>query len=134
MYENEGSAQEATSTKLNNELKEYEDTIERKSAHLTLAKKQIAEIDPIISETIEAFEDFEFQHEISERYGKEENEVLNENNIIGRLAELEEFINTLITHVSYMRHSSNAPIAAIPVETLPPKDFTAKGEKIELFD
>ena len=60
------------------------------------------------------------------KYVKEESEVLNENNIVQRLAEVEEYVNTLLLQVSYKRQNKNASLAAIPIDTLPQKDFRAE--------
>ena len=47
----------------------------------------------------------------------------NETNIVMYLAELEEFISSLITYLAFKRDDPNAPISSIPLERLTQKDF-----------
>jgi hypothetical protein len=41
-----------------------------------------------------------------------------ENNIVQYLAELEEYISSLITYTAFKRDEPNAPISSIPLEKL----------------
>jgi hypothetical protein len=43
------------------------------------------------------------------------------------LAELEEFLSSLITYVAFKRDEPNAAIASIPLEKLNQKDFAKKN-------
>jgi hypothetical protein len=45
--------------------------------------------------------------------------VFSENNIIQYLAELEEYISSLITYSAFKRDEPNAAVSAIPLEKLP---------------
>ncbi len=47
----------------------------------------------------------------------------NESNIISYLAEVEEYISSLITYSAFKRDDPNAAISAIPLEKLNQKDF-----------
>jgi hypothetical protein len=49
-----------------------------------------------------------------------------ENNVIQYLAELEEYISSLITYVAYKRDEPHAAISAIPLDKLNAKDFNRK--------
>ena len=49
-----------------------------------------------------------------------------ENNIVQYLAELEEYISSLITYTAFKRDEPNAPISSIPLEKLSNKDFSKK--------
>lgn len=49
--------------------------------------------------------------------------VFNESNIISYLAELEEYISSLITYVAFKRDDPNAAISSIPLEKLSQKEF-----------
>ena len=53
----------------------------------------------------------------------EEGFVFNESNIVAYLAELEEYVSSLITYVAFKRDDPNAAISAIPLEKLTQKDF-----------
>jgi hypothetical protein len=44
--------------------------------------------------------------------------LFNENNIILYLAELEEYISSLITYVAFKRDDPNAAISSVPLERL----------------
>ena len=52
--------------------------------------------------------------------------VFNESNIIMYLAELEEFISSLITYLAFKRDDPNAAISSVPLERLTQKDFLKK--------
>jgi hypothetical protein len=82
-------------------------------------------VDPVLINTVASFADFDFQPEIATKHATgEATETLNETNIVARLGELEEYINTLVLQLSHKRNERNAQLAAIPVDTLPMKDFT----------
>jgi hypothetical protein len=49
-----------------------------------------------------------------------------ENNIVSYLAELEEYISSLITYTAFKREDANAPISSIPLEKLNTKEFSKK--------
>jgi hypothetical protein len=51
-----------------------------------------------------------------------------ENNIVSYLAELEEYISSLITYTAFKRDEPNAAIASIPLDKLEVKEFH-KGDK-----
>jgi hypothetical protein len=50
----------------------------------------------------------------------------NESNIVSYLAELEEYINSLLTYTAFKRDDPNAAISAIPLEKLTQKEFHRK--------
>jgi len=50
----------------------------------------------------------------------------NESNIVQYLAELEEYISSLITYTAFKKDDPNAAISAIPLEKLNQKDFQRK--------
>lgn len=56
----------------------------------------------------------------------EEGFTFNESNIVHYLAELEEYISSLITYTAFKRDDPNAAISAIPLEKLNQKDFQRK--------
>jgi hypothetical protein len=49
--------------------------------------------------------------------------VFTENNIVQYLAELEEYISSLITYTAFKRDDANAATSSIPLENLNHKDF-----------
>lgn len=56
----------------------------------------------------------------------DENTMFNENNIIQYLAELEEYISSLITYAAFKRDDPNAAISSVPLEKLNQKEFNKK--------
>jgi hypothetical protein len=56
----------------------------------------------------------------------DENTIFNEHNIVQYLAELEEYISSLITYVAFKRDDPNAAISSVPLEALNQKEFNKK--------
>lgn len=54
-----------------------------------------------------------------------------ENNIVSYLAELEEYISSLITYTAFKKDDPNAPISSIPLDNLNTKDHQEKVMSIE---
>ena len=54
-----------------------------------------------------------------------------ENNIVQYLAELEEYISSLITYTAFKREDPNAAISSIPLEKLNKKEFQKKTMQID---
>jgi hypothetical protein len=59
--------------------------------------------------------------------------VFTENNIVQYLAELEEYISSLITYSAFKRDEPNAAISAIPLEKLNQKEFNKKDITVTLM-
>ena len=57
--------------------------------------------------------------------------VFTENNIVAYLAELEEYISSLITYMAFKRDEPNAATSAIPLEQLNDKKFGQRDLEIE---
>jgi len=49
--------------------------------------------------------------------------IFTENNIVSYLAELEEYMSSLITYTAFKKEDPNAPICSIPLEKLNNKNF-----------
>ena len=49
--------------------------------------------------------------------------IFTENNIVSYLAELEEYISSLITYTAFKRDEPNAAISSIPLDKLEVKEF-----------
>lgn len=63
---------------------------------------------------------------VAQKMSYEEGFVFNESNIISYLAEVEEYISSLITYSAFKRDDPNAAVSAIPLEKLNQKDFNRK--------
>lgn len=55
---------------------------------------------------------------VAQKMSYEDGFTFNESNIINYLAELEEYISSLITYTAFKRDDPNAAISAIPLEKL----------------
>ena len=53
----------------------------------------------------------------------EEGTQFNEQNVTFFLAELEEYISSLITYISFRQDNPHAALSSIPLDKLPNKDF-----------
>lgn len=54
-----------------------------------------------------------------------------ENNIVSYLAELEEYISSLITYNAFKREDPNAAISSIPLDQLQEKQFVKKKDQFD---
>ena len=61
----------------------------------------------------------------------DENTVFNETNVVQHLAELEEYISSLITYVAVKKEDPNAAISSVPFEKLNNKEFNKKEMVID---
>lgn len=59
--------------------------------------------------------------------------IFNESNIVSYLAELEEYISSLITYTAFKKDDPNAAISAIPLEKLNQKDFQRKDLAVSFY-
>ena len=57
--------------------------------------------------------------------------IFTEHNIIHYLAEVEEYISSLITFVAFKRDDPNAAISSVPLEKLNQKEFNKKEIQID---
>lgn len=54
-----------------------------------------------------------------------------ENNIVSYLAELEEYISSLITYTAFKRDEPNAAISSIPLDKLEVKEFNKQKMTVD---
>ena len=67
---------------------------------------------------IKLFKHSKFYLSVASNMGYDENTLFNESNVIHYLAELEEYIASLITYVAFKRDDPNAAISSVPLEKL----------------
>lgn len=79
-----------------------------------------------VEKMIKMFKNSKFYLSVANTMTYDENTVFNENNIIHYLAELEEYISSLITYVAFKRDDPNAAISSVPLEKLNQKEFNKK--------
>lgn len=81
---------------------------------------------------VEMFKRAKFTLSVATKMRYDENFQFTENNIVSFLAELEEYICSLITYTAFKRDDINAAISAIPLERLINKDFNKKEIAVSL--
>ena len=72
---------------------------------------------------VEAFVSTKFFLSVASKMNYDDGIVFTENNIVAYLAELEEYIGSLITYMAFKRDDPNAATSAIPLEQLEDKKF-----------
>lgn len=75
---------------------------------------------------VEMFKRSKFFLSVAQKMNYDEGFTFNESNIVLYLAELEEYISSLITYSAFKRDDPNAAISAIPLEKLNQKEFNRK--------
>ena len=60
---------------------------------------------------------------VAQKMNYEDGITFTENNIVSYLAELEEYISSLITYTAFKRDEPNAAISSIPLDKLEVKEF-----------
>jgi len=68
---------------------------------------------------------------VAQKMNYEDGIIFTENNIVQYLAELEEYISSLITYTAFKRDEPNAAISSIPLDKLEIKEFNKKGISVE---
>ena len=74
----------------------------------------------------ERFSQSRFTLAVAQKNEFDEGFSFTENNIVGYLAELEEFVGSLVTYTMHKRDDPNAAIAAIPLDKLLKKEHDLK--------
>lgn len=72
------------------------------------------------------FKRSKFYLSVAQKMNYDEGFIFSESNIVSFLAELEEYICSLITYTAFKRDDPQAAISAIPLEKLFTKDFNRK--------
>jgi len=75
---------------------------------------------------VDFFKRSRFFLSVAQKMSYDEGFTFNESNIVQYLAELEEYISSLITYTAFKKDDPNAAISAIPLEKLNQKDFQRK--------
>lgn len=80
---------------------------------------------------VEMFKKSRFFLAVAQKMSYDEGFTFNETNIVQYLAELEEYISSLITYTAFKRDDPNAAISAIPLEKLSQKEFQKKDMALD---
>ncbi len=85
-----------------------------------------------VEKMVEMFKRSKFFLSVAQKMSYDEGFTFNESNIVSYLAELEEYISSLITYTAFKRDDPNAAISAIPLEKLNQKDFNKKDNYLQI--
>lgn len=83
---------------------------------------------------VEMFKRSRFYLSVATKMPYDEGFIFSENNIISYLAELEEYICSLVTYSAFKRDDPNAAISAIPLEKLSNKNFERNALAVSDFE
>ena len=72
---------------------------------------------------VDQFKQSKFFLCVAQKMDYQEGIQFTENNIVQYLAELEEYISSLITYNAYLKNEPNAAISSIPLDKLETKEF-----------
>lgn len=89
-------------------------------------KKTFKKIQQHVAIMVDMFKRSKFFLCVAQKMNYDDGIHFTENNIVQYLAELEEYISSLITYTAFKRDEPNAPISSIPLEKLSNKDFSKK--------
>ena len=84
-----------------------------------------------VAAMVKMFKDSKFFLCVAQKMNYEDGIVFTENNIVSYLAELEEYISSLITYNAFKREDPNAAISSIPLDQLLAKEFTKKKDQFD---
>ena len=79
---------------------------------------------------VEAFVSTKFFLSVASKMNYDDGIVFTENNIVAYLAELEEYIGSLITYMAFKRDDPNAATSAIPLAQLNEKKFNQRDLEV----
>ena len=71
-----------------------------------------------VQEMVSSFKSSRFTLAVAQSMSYDQNTQFNEQNVVQYLAEIEEYISSLITFQAYRKEDPNASISSIPLENL----------------
>ena len=81
---------------------------------------------------VDQFKQSKFFLCVAQKMDYQEGIQFTENNIVQYLAELEEYISSLITYNAYLKNEPNAAISSIPLDKLETKEFQKKNITVDV--
>lgn len=90
-------------------------------------KEMFEKIQQFVAAMVNAFKESKFYLCVAQRQNYTDGINFTENNIVQYLAELEEYISSLITYTAFKNEKPDAAISYIPLEKLDPKDYNKKN-------
>ncbi len=117
--------------KMENENQDLRERIVGSTGEINDQEQEFQELQLICQELTLDFKDAQFTTNVSTQQSYDEHTHFTEGNITTYLAELEEYISSLITYTAHKKGDPNASIASIPFYKLTLKDWTAREMSIE---
>lgn len=114
---------------LKDEVMMLKEEIEINMQECRETKKMFAKIQKSVAVMVEMFKRSKFFLCVAQKMNYEDGITFSENNIVSYLAELEEYISSLITYTAFKRDDPNAAISTIPLDKLDMKDFSKDALK-----
>lgn len=126
-------AQKATARQeIHKEIDEMREKNLAKEAQIGDIEQQMVEIKDHVESMIKNFDKSHFNLAVASAMQYDEDTVFSENNVTLYLSELEEHISNFITYLAAREKNPDAPISALPLDTMANKDFEKKEAAIEV--
>jgi len=93
--------------------------IERSNIEYREVKETFSKAQEYVEKMVVMFKQSRFFLSVAQKMTYEDGFIFTENNIVQYLAELEEYISSLITYTAFKKDEPNAAVSAIPLERLP---------------
>jgi chromosome segregation ATPase len=108
---------------MQNNIRDMKEHIDRANQEKDEFKDQLKTIQGFVEKMVGLFKKSKFVLAVANKMSYEEGTTFNDTNVIQYLAELEEYISSLITYAAFKKEDPFAAISAIPFEKLNRKDF-----------
>ena len=115
---------------MEDELNFYETEIEKANQQMKMTKKMFEKVQEPVQVMVEAFVSTKFFLSVASKMNYDDGIVFTENNIVAYLAELEEYIGSLVTYMAFKHDDPQASTAAIPLSQLNEKKFGQRDLEI----
>jgi hypothetical protein len=114
---------EKRTQELENEIHNLNQNITKSNDEKENFKKDLRVIQVNVEKMVKMFNKCKFFLAVANQMSYEEGTNFNDTNVVQYLAELEEYISSLITYAAFRKEEPYAAISAIPLEKLPKKEF-----------
>mmetsp|Transcript_24291 Transcript_24291/g.27553 ORF Transcript_24291/g.27553 Transcript_24291/m.27553 type:complete len:482 (+) Transcript_24291:141-1586(+) len=118
--------------RLQEQIAKIENSRQSKEAECQEIKDTLNNIQQYCTDIIEAFSKSKFYLTVAENMTYDSETQFTEHNVIQFLAELEEYINNLITYVAFKGDQNSAALSTIPIDKLAAKEFTKQQIQIDV--
>ena len=103
-----------------------------KEAQINDIEQQMHEIKDHTESCVNTFSQSHFNLAVASPMQYDSDTVFNENNVTFYLSELEEYISNFITYLAQREKNPDAPISALPLDSMANKDFDKAQAAIEV--